>query len=344
MDIKDRILNNKLRLITVKKNTALFSINLGVKVGSFQDNNDTKGSAHFIEHMLFTGTNKRNHEKVNEDIENLAGEVNAFTDVISTIYTMIALSNEFENALDLLSDMIINSTFNKEELERERSVIISEYKESLEDLETVSFNELYKNTFIDDPLRLNVIGTKETISKIDRKTLLDEYQKYYVPSNSTLVVVSNFEHEYVENLVSNYFNDWKDNIAESINELDDETNKRLIFYSQESSSVKENNELATVSLIYDIRNLPKNLELPLKILNHKLGDSDNSLLFQEIRLKRGLAYDIYSDLDLTENVKTIEIYCAVNGENIKETKQLILDTIDSINTKKFKFYDKNLDL
>ncbi|MEQ8198310.1 MAG: insulinase family protein, partial [Clostridiaceae bacterium] len=110
-DAKRHILNNKLQVVTINKDTQLSSLNLGVKVGALYESQDEKGVAHFIEHMLFKGTKLRSNEQLNCELENLGGEYNAYTDYTSTVYSITCLQEEIENALELLSDMIINPVF-----------------------------------------------------------------------------------------------------------------------------------------------------------------------------------------------------------------------------------------
>ncbi|MFR2301371.1 MAG: M16 family metallopeptidase, partial [Clostridium paraputrificum] len=101
-DVKKHYLDNGLEILTIKKDTQIASINLGVKVGSIYESLEEKGISHFIEHMLFKGTNKRNNEELNDELEALGGEYNAYTDYNSTVYTISCLSEELENACILL--------------------------------------------------------------------------------------------------------------------------------------------------------------------------------------------------------------------------------------------------
>lgn len=111
-------LSNGIELISVKKDTQIFSIHLGVKVGSLYEKSTERGISHFIEHMLFKGTNKRSNEELNNDLETLAGEYNAYTDHNCTVYGITALKEEIENSIELLSDMVRDSIFPQKELEK----------------------------------------------------------------------------------------------------------------------------------------------------------------------------------------------------------------------------------
>jgi len=322
--INDRKLKNGLRIITVKKPGTLMAINLGIKSGALYEKENEKGISHFLEHMLFTGTKNRSHAELNEEIEALGGDFNAYTDLISTVISASALSTELEQAMELVADIVRNSVISEIECERERGVILSEYKEGKEDIETITYDHLYENAYPAFPLRYDVIGTDVTIKTITASAIRKHYKNTVVPSNSIITVVSPFEHEYVEDLILNYFGSWESNHKEQEIPLNiDNRHGSFIHY-------RDNSEMATIAILYKFEKLDEKAEMALKILNHRLGDSDNSLLFKEVRLNRGLAYDIYSTLDTTENVNTLEIYCATDPDNIQEVKNLIFDTIESI--------------
>ena len=130
---------NGLECLYVRKNTEIISINIAVKVGAMNENLKEKGISHFIEHMLFKGTKNRNNEILNEELESMGGDYNAYTDYDSTVYTVSCLKEEFEKAIILLSDMLINSNFPEDELKKERSVILSEMRSDKDDIESFSF-------------------------------------------------------------------------------------------------------------------------------------------------------------------------------------------------------------
>ena len=118
-DVKTHILKNGLEVITIKKNTQISSINIGIKVGALNESLEEKGISHYIEHMIFKGTKNRTFQKLNDELEALGGEYNAFTDYSQTVYSISCLEEELKNAIELLSDMLINSEFPEEEIDKE---------------------------------------------------------------------------------------------------------------------------------------------------------------------------------------------------------------------------------
>ncbi|EDS76651.1 Zn-dependent protease of MPP family [Clostridium botulinum C str. Eklund] len=337
-DLNKYTLENGIRLITIKKDTQLASINLGVKIGSIYENIENRGIAHFVEHMLFKGTNNRNNEKLNEELEARAGEYNAYTDYTSTVYSITALREEFIKSLELISDMVKNSNFPEEEIEKERGVILAEIRTSRDDIEDYSYRKTMEYAFKESPIRINTIGTDESVKSFKRETLVNFYNSYYVPNNVYITVVSSMEHDEVLKLVQKYFSNWdsKEVLRENIICEKNIPLKKV--------SYKKDIEQSTIIYLYTFHNLSKKEELALRILNYKLGESANSLLFRKLREEKGLAYDVYSELDATKNVKILNIYTAVNEEDVDESINVIDKTINDIINKKIILDDTSITL
>lgn len=337
-DLNKYTLENGINLITIKKDTQLASINLGVKIGSIYEKKENRGIAHFVEHMLFKGTKNRNNEKLNEELEARAGEYNAYTDYTSTVYSITALREEFIKSLELISDMVKNSNFPQEELEKERGVILAEIRTSKDDIEDYSYRKTMECAFKESPIRINTIGTDESVKSFNREDLLKFYKSYYVPNNVYITVVSSMEHDDVFQLVKEYFSNW-DSKEVVMEDIICEKNIPLKKYSY-----KKDIEQSTIIYLYTFHNLSKKEELALRILNYKLGESANSLLFRKLREEKGLAYDVYSELDATKNVKILNIYTAVNEEDVDESINVIENTINDIINKKIILDDTSIAL
>ncbi len=337
-DVKRNILDNGLEVITIKKDTQIAAINVGVRVGALYENMAEKGISHFIEHTVFKGTKTRNDEELNEELEALGGEYNAYTDYDVTVYTISCLMEEFENAVELLGDMIVNPKFDSEEIEKERGVILSEIKTSKDDIEDFSFKNVNKIAFTKSPLKYEVIGLEENVSKFTRDEILSYYNKYYTPQNSVITMVSSLSHEEAIKMIEKQFKGWKGEKPKPI-DIIKENNKEIM-----KISYKKDIEQSTMVYLYTFNEIGKGDELPLRILNHRLGESSNSLLFREIREKRGLAYDIYTHLEITKNIKTLYIYTAVSEENIDETKEAIDKTLNDIIDGKIEIGEKDLNI
>ena len=337
-DAKEHLLDNEFRVVTIKRETQLTSLNLGFKIGALYEKEDEKGIAHFIEHMLFKGTKTRNNEKLNDELEALGGEYNAYTDYTSTVYSITCLEEEIENAIDILSDMVINPAFDKKEMNKERDVILSEIRTSKDDIEDLSFRRTSGVAFSKGSLKYDIMGTEKSISLFSNNNLVKYYNEYYVPKNSVLTFVSNFSHDEAINLVKKYFDRWSNGNLGSKNFVL-EKNIPGLFESH-----KKDIEQATITYLYSFNDIPKCLELPLKILNHKLGESSNSILFRELREKRGFAYDVYTHLDLSTNVKTLHIFTSLIEENVEEAIKVIDECVEKIKSRQILFDESTFSL
>lgn len=337
-DIKKHFLENGLEILTIKKDTQISSINLGIKVGAMYESLEEKGISHFVEHMLFKGTETRKNEKLNEELENLGGEYNAYTDYESTVYTISCLSEEIENATNLIADMAINSNFLEEEIEKERGVVLAEIRTSKDDIEDLTFKKVNEIAFDKSSLKYDVTGTEENVKKFTREDIYRFYKKYYTPKNALITLVSSMEHEDALKMIKDNFSNW----------TGDKVDKPLIIKEDNISKVvtsyKDNIEQSTIIYLYTFYHLSKEDELPLRILNHRLGESSNSLLFREIREKRGLAYDIYTHLDVTKNIKSLYIYTSVADEDIEKALNAIDEIINKVITQKIKIGKRDLEL
>ncbi|MDU1413131.1 MAG: pitrilysin family protein [Clostridium sp.] len=323
-DTVDTVLDNGIRLITIKKETQLAALNIGVKVGAIYEKKEERGISHFIEHMLFKGTRTRDNEKLNSDLENLGGEYNAYTDYTSTVFNTTTLNEELPMAIELLSDFIKNPSFNEEDMEKERGVILAEIRSGKDDVEDLSFTMINNFAFNQSPLKVDVIGKESIVKTLSRDDLFSYYNRYYVPNNTIISVVSSYEHEYVRELIESNFKDWKSKaIDEAILKFEKNKNAHKVTH-------RDNMEQSTVLYLYSFQDLSKKEELALRVLNHKFGESSNSILFRELRENQGLAYDVYTTLDLTNNLKTLYIYSAVSPDEVEGTIETIDKCIENV--------------
>lgn len=337
-DVKKHKLENGLEVLTIKKDTQISSINVGIKVGSLNESKNEKGISHFIEHMMFKGTIKRGFEKLNDDLESLGGEYNAYTDYSITVYSISCLEEELGNAIELLGDMVTNSVFLQEEIEKERGVILAEMKASMDSVEDLSFKRVNEIAFGKSCLRYDVAGTEKNVKKFTRKDLISYYEKHYIPNNALITMVSSLEHEEALEKIKENFGHWQSKELVAV-EIFDEQNKAI-----RKTTYKKNIELSTIMYLFTFYDLEKDLELPLRILNHRLGESSNSLLFREVREIRGLAYDIYSHLDMTNHIKSLYIYTAVAEEDVNKTIEAINEILEGVKKKKIEIGERDLDI
>lgn len=337
-DFKRKTLDNGFEIISVKKDTNIVSINMGIKVGALYEDNNEKGISHFVEHMIFKGTETKNYEEVNQCLEYLGGDYNAYTDYMYTVFSSVCLSDELKPAIEILKDMICNSTFPPEEIEKERGVILSELKSSKDDLEDFSIRKVNEYAFEKSGLRYDVLGLEKNIKNYKREELYNYYKKYYVPENAVMVVVSPYEHEEVIELLKCQFENWEKG----------KINKPSIIVENNrpkyKESYKKDIEQSTIVFLYTFHDLDDEEELALRVLSNRLGESSNSILFKELREKRGLAYDVYTSIDCGDNIKTMYIYTATDDENVEEVVDCIKECINHVKDRNFIFDCKTFEL
>lgn len=325
------ILPNGLKVITIKKDTRLASINIGVNIGSLYEDEKELGMSHFVEHMLFKGTKNRSNEQLNRELEFLGGDYNAYTDYISTVYSITCLDEEFEKGIELLSDMILNSSFDEKEMKKEKGVVLSEIKSDKDDIEDLSISRTHEYAFDKSALRNSIAGTEEHVKGFKRKQVYDFYKKYYTPDNCVIVTVSAFSHEQMQKIITDLFGKWEGKSHKKTKIIKEE-NKNIV-----KTTYKSQIEQGTVTYLYAFKEVCEKDKLPLKILSYKLAESSNSILFRELREERGLAYDVYSQMDLDENVNTMNIFTSVREESIDEVIEVIDKAILDIKNKDINF-------
>lgn len=325
------ILPNGLKVITIKKDTRLASINIGVNIGSLYEDEKELGMSHFVEHMLFKGTKNRSNEQLNRELEFLGGDYNAYTDYISTVYSITCLDEEFEKGIELLSYMVLNSSFDEKEMKKEKGVVLSEIKSDKDDIEDLSISRTHEYAFDKSALRNSIAGTEEHVKGFKRKQVYDFYKKYYTPDNCVIVTVSAFSHEQMQKIITDLFGKWEGKSHKKAKIIKEE-NKDIV-----KTTYKSQIEQGTVTYLYAFKEVCEKDKLPLKILSYKLAESSNSILFRELREERGLAYDVYSQMDLDENVNTMNIFTSVREESIDEVIEVIDKAILDIKNKDINF-------
>ena len=311
-------LKNGLRVIT-EKIDHLNSISVGVMVqnGSRNEIEELNGISHFIEHMFFKGTNKRNAKQIVEDIENVGGQINAFTSKEGTCYYVKALNTHLDVSLDVISDMLLNSKFDEEEIEKEKGVVIEEINMSQDSPEDVLDDTHSKACFGDDPLGRPILGTISHVKSFTRKKILNFIKEKYTPYNSVVSICGNFDAKELEELLEKYFGNWHsdDNYLPIYNDVEIEIN-----------SGYANKEIEQLHISLGLKGLPYGDEnnYSLVLLNNLLGNGASSMLFQKVREELGLCYSIGSYLQPFQGIGTLNIYAGLN----KNFAEKALDAID----------------
>ena len=331
---KKHVLENGLTIIG-EEIPYVKSISLGVWInaGSRIEDEEISGVSHFIEHMLFKGTRNRTSKQIASEIDNLGGQINAFTSKECTCYYVKLLDSHIDIGIDVLSDMILNSKFNEDDLDKERSVIIEELKMYEDSPEDLAYDLLTENIYKNDPLGMNIIGTEESLNRLNREKLLDYFNKYYVPNNSVIAISGNFNFDEIINKIEEKFKVWKKR----------DVNVDIKKAEFKSCFLTKNKDIEQVNLAMSLEAVPIESDkevYALAVINTVFGGSISSRLFQKIREEKGLVYSIYSSQSLYRKCGELGIFASMSNEHLKEVYESIIEEIKII--KKYYLTDQEI--
>lgn len=310
-------LDNGLRIVSEKvDNVKSVSIGVWIKVGSLNEDSKNNGISHFIEHMLFKGTKNRKANEIAEFIDNIGGQLNAFTSKECTCYYAKVLDENLDDAINLLSDMFFNSLFDKDDIEKEKLVVaeeISMYEDSPED---VVHEKLAEIVFNDSSLAYPILGTMDNLNALDRDDILKYKEENYTPCNTVISVAGNYNEKILIEKIKNKFNHWK---SHKVN-LAVKSSK----YKKNVSGI--NKDLEQLHICIGSNGIGRHDELyyPLLILNNIFGGTMSSRLFQELREKKGLVYTVYSYASSYSDCGLFATYAALNPNCLDKALEIII--------------------
>jgi len=294
--------------------TRSVSVGIFVGAGSRYENDPISGASHYLEHVLFKGTEKRPEPQlISGAIESVGGAMNASTDREATVYYAKVARVHFPLALDVLSDMVLHPLFAEHEIERERGVIIEELAM------TYDQPDAYVDMLIDEALwpeqamGRDIGGTRETVSAISRQALIDYHQIQYVPGNVVVAVAGNVEHEEVLNLVGEQFGAWPTGNPLTMEPVN------LNLDGPTVSLGNKKTDQAHICLALNGVSAEAEDRYALDMMNAVLGEGMTSRLFMEIRERRGLAYEVHSASMHYRDCGALVLYSGVDTAKADET-------------------------
>jgi predicted Zn-dependent peptidase len=317
------VLDNGLRLIT-ETMPHVRSVTIGVWLtrGSRHETDERGGIAHFVEHMLFKGTDTRSAEDIAQAIDSIGGQLDAFTAKEYASYYIKVLDEHLPLAVELLADIVRRPAFAADEIEREKKVILEEIK-MVEDTPDDLVHELFTQHFWEGhPLARPILGTRETVDGLNRDTILRYFGGAYVAKNMVISAAGNLDHARVRSLVDDAFGDLA------------ATGERFVEEPPLVSPqvVTRTKELEQSHLCIGTNSYPQSHadRYVSYILNTVLGGSMSSRLFQNIREKRGLAYSVFSGLSAYRDAGNITIYAGCANEAVGEVIDLCVDELKTM--------------
>lgn len=319
--MKKYLLKNGIRLIYEHSGSMITSFCIGFNAGALEEEDfNTYGTAHALEHMLFKGTKTRSEFQINKRCDELFGFNNAMTNYPYAIYYGTLLSVDFRSGFELFSDIILNPLLDSKGFAEEINVILEELKEWKDDAYQYCEDELLFNSFNTRRIKLPIIGTQDSIKNINIDTIRKFYEKYYVPGNCVITIASSLEFDEILTIVEHYFGSWSASFA-GLNPLNYEENISGKFIDEKDING------AKIIYAFPIDNLSREEIKALSLINFILGTGTSSVLYDEIRTKNGLAYEIWSDLKTERGIKLLKIMLGTSSKNIDRALKIIDDVI-----------------
>jgi predicted Zn-dependent peptidase len=320
------VLDNGLRVITsTMPHSRSICLAILAGAGSCYETKEEAGISHFAEHLFFKGTERRpTSREITQDIEGVGGIINAGTDKEVTIFWCKVASPHFSIALDVLSDLLLNSRFDTKDVEKERQVIIEEIHMNL-DIPQQRVNMLIDELlWPEQPLGREVTGYKETVSSLTRERLLDYVGRRYMPNNTVLSIAGNIQHEEAMAQIEPRFDKWPAGELVTAYTTDDKQTKARLRI--------EPKDIEQAHLCLAVHGFSRShpQRFTLDLLNTVLGGGMSSRLFMEIRERRGLAYDIHSYTEHFLDSGSFGIYAGVDPAKTETALAAILEELSKI--------------
>jgi predicted Zn-dependent peptidase len=294
------------------------AIGVWIGTGSRDENPQTNGVSHFLEHMFFKGTATRSAKEIAESFDSIGGQVNAFTSKEYTCYYAKVLDTHSQFALDVLADMFFNSTFVEEELKKEKNVVLEEIKMYEDTPDDIVHDLLSRAVYGNHPLGYPILGTEETLNAFTGETLKEYMHQRYTPENVVISIAGNISDSFILE-VEKYFGSY-------VGGQDTSESTVPVFQSNRISRKKET-EQAHLCIGFEGLKVGHEDVYSLIILNNVLGGSMSSRLFQEVREQRGLAYSVFSYHSAYQDNGIVTVYGGTGAKQLDVLYETIQETL-----------------
>lgn len=322
MTIKVTTLDSGLRVITdTVTDMETVAVGAWADVGTRNEDLQHNGVAHMVEHMMFNGTPTRTSLQIAESIEDVGGQVNAYTSREITAYYVHLLKNDMPMAMDILSDILQRPTFPDAELEKERGVIIQEIGMTNDTPDDVVFDQFQETAYPDQALGAPILGREEIIKGMKKETLYDYVHRFYTPEKLVISAAGNVDHDSFVAMTDGLFS-----------ALPKDTHQPYAPASYKGGDSRTEKDLEQTHVVLGFQGIDrKDPEYyAASILGTVLGGGMSSRLFQEVREKRGLVYSIYSSHSSYHDDGQFEIYAGTGPEHLNELIPVVCDEIVKI--------------
>lgn len=325
-----KTLENGIRLISEKlPDFNSVSVGIWVKTGSVCESEKENGISHFIEHMMFKGTEQRSAKAIAVDMDKIGGQINAFTSKECTCYHARVVPDKLDVAIDVLADLFANSVFDEGEIEKEKGVVLEEIAMVNDNVEELAHEKISELFFKGSTLSQPILGPAENIKAFSRDDLLSYMDKHYFPGNVILAVAGNFDDNELLGSVEKHLGGYMrgTNNAEDICQDEYVQDKRSLF-------VEKDVEQTHLCLSFPGLTFDNDDRFALAVMNNFLGGGMSSRLFQTIREEKGLAYSVYSYPSTYSFAGMFSLYGGTTAANADQVVRLMMDEIDRLKADK----------
>jgi predicted Zn-dependent peptidase len=317
-NIKKQILPNGLVVITeTMSHVRSVSIGAWVRNGSRRESLEENGLAHFIEHMLFKGTERRSAEVIAREMDSVGGMLDAFTSKEQICFNAKVLDEHLPIAFDVIADLILRPNFDSEDVKKEQQVILEEIKMDLDNPEYLLHEIFTRGFWPEHSLGRPILGTPETVKNFTRETLKSRFATWFAPDHLVITAAGNVTHEQVLALVEREFGHLQ---------AAGQQPAHLAPRTSAPIHLEKKRDLEQVHLCIGVPSVPLGHEdrFGVAVLNNLLGGGMSSRLFQNIREKRGLAYAVFSELTPYSDAGMLTVYAGSAQETVGEVLDLII--------------------
>ena len=318
-DIKKHALPNGLVVITENMpHVRSVSIGVWVRSGSRREAPDENGLAHFIEHMVFKGTERRSAEAIAREMDSVGGMLDAFTSKEQICFNAKVLDEHLPIAFDVIADLILRPNFDSEDVTKEQQVILEEIKMDMDNPEYLLHEVFTRGFWPEHPLGRPILGTPETVKNFNRQVLKTRFASWFAPDHLVVTAAGNVAHEQVLDLVTREFGHLQPSGQHA---------PHIAPRTEAPIHLEKKRDLEQVHLCVGVPSVPLGHEdrFGVAVLNNLLGGGMSSRLFQNIREKRGLAYAVFSEITPYSDAGMLTVYAG----SAKETVGQVLDLIVS---------------
>jgi predicted Zn-dependent peptidase len=317
-DIQKRVLPNGLVVLTEPMHhVRSVSVGVWIRTGSRREAPEENGLAHFIEHMVFKGTERRSAEDIAREMDSVGGMLDAFTSKEQICFNAKVLDEHLPIAFDVIADLILRPKFDSDDVKKERQVVLEEIKMDLDNPEYLLHDIFTRGFWPEHPLGRPILGTPETVRKFNREALRNRFRHWFAPDRLVLSAAGNVTHESVLELVEREFGGLS-------------TDGRLEEGSAPSTNapihLESKRDLEQVHVCIGVPSVPLAHErrFGVAVMNNLLGGGMSSRLFQNIREKQGLAYAVFSELTPYSDAGMLTVYAGTAKETVGQVIDLVI--------------------